>query len=84
MPQVDGAIAAKRAGRLRDAGARALATHLDRNVGTRQAVLIETSSSGRTAQFAPVRFARPQEAGHIVAARLVGHDGREFTGALTA
>ena len=84
MPQVDGAIAAERARHLREAGARALGDHLDRHVGSRQPVLVEGPHAGRTAQFAPVRFADAQEAGHILPTRLVAHDGREFTGALAA
>ena len=84
MPQVDGRVASDRARRLREEGDRALARHLDSRVGSDQPVLVEAAHVGRTAQFASVRFADPQEAGWIVPTRLVAHDGREFTGALAA
>ena len=75
MPQVDGRVIRDRAARLRAAGARAVARHLDAQVGRDHAVLMESPTLGRTAQFAEVTFAAPQPEGRIVPARIAGHDG---------
>ncbi len=63
MPQVARDVVKERARRLRDKGAEALKRHLDREVGARRSVLVETQEMGRTEHFTPVRLAAPGEAG---------------------
>jgi threonylcarbamoyladenosine tRNA methylthiotransferase MtaB len=74
MPQLDGRVIRARAARLRVAGKRLLGAHLSAQQGQRHAVLIEGAHMGRTAQFTEVRFADPQPVGHIVQARIHGHE----------
>ena len=57
MPQVPVAVRRERATRLRAAGERALARHLERHLGRRSEVLLERSGTGRTESFAPFRVA---------------------------
>lgn len=77
MPQVEGARRAERASRLRDAGARALARHLDAMTGRRVEVLCERGGSGLARDFTTV--ATPGfAAGEIVVSKAVGHDGRRL------
>ncbi|HEY3679529.1 MAG TPA: radical SAM protein, partial [Bradyrhizobium sp.] len=54
MPQVDGDTIKSRARRLRAAGEAALQRRLDREVGRRRSVLIESPTQGRTEHFIPV------------------------------
>ncbi|MBO9579362.1 MAG: tRNA (N(6)-L-threonylcarbamoyladenosine(37)-C(2))-methylthiotransferase MtaB [Sphingobium sp.] len=73
MPQVDPSRIKARAARLREACAEQRATWLSSLVGTRQAVLVETSGhAGHAENFAPVRFSAPQPAGEIVSVRIAG------------
>jgi threonylcarbamoyladenosine tRNA methylthiotransferase MtaB len=78
MPQVPHAVRKERAERLRQAGAAALARHLAARVGGRASVLAETEASGHAEDFSPVRFEAPAPAGAIVAAEVVGSDGRHL------
>ncbi|MEG9884845.1 MAG: tRNA (N(6)-L-threonylcarbamoyladenosine(37)-C(2))-methylthiotransferase MtaB [Hyphomicrobiales bacterium] len=66
MPQVSGHVIKDRARRLREAASRRLADYLASQIGARHAVLLETSTMGRTPHYAPVRFATPREPGAIV------------------
>ncbi|MBC6408073.1 MAG: tRNA (N(6)-L-threonylcarbamoyladenosine(37)-C(2))-methylthiotransferase MtaB [Rhodobacteraceae bacterium] len=83
MPQVGGAVIKRRAARLRAAGAAAVARHLAAQVGRVHRVLVETPLSGRTEQFARVRFAAPRPVGGdcggpwggIVRAEITGCEG---------
>ncbi len=72
MPPVNGAVVKSRAARLRDAGARAVASHFAAQIGTRHAILMESPTMGRTEHFAEVRLAAPQPVGGIVAAQITG------------
>ena len=63
MPQVARDVAKDRARRLREAGAAALARHLDGEVGQRRRVLTETADTGRTEHFTAVRFEAAGRAG---------------------
>jgi threonylcarbamoyladenosine tRNA methylthiotransferase MtaB len=81
MPQVEPAVVKARARRLREHGLRALARHLDREIGTKRRVLVESDETGRTEQFFPVHLARPAEPGTIVELAIAGHDGRRLLGA---
>jgi threonylcarbamoyladenosine tRNA methylthiotransferase MtaB len=82
MPQVARDVVKERARRLRDKGAEALKCHLDREVGARRKVLVETHEMGRTEYFTPVRLqAVEAEAGTILEVRMAGHDGRSLLAA---
>ncbi|MCB1885331.1 MAG: alpha/beta hydrolase [Geminicoccaceae bacterium] len=63
------------AARLRAAGAEQVERHLAAQVGRRHRVLMESAHTGRTEQFAEVRFAAPQPRGRIVTATIAGTDG---------
>jgi threonylcarbamoyladenosine tRNA methylthiotransferase MtaB len=78
MPQVQGAIVARRAGELRDKGVAALKRHLDGAHGRRINVLMETEAQGRSADFTPVRIEAGQGPGALVEAVVAGHDGAQL------
>jgi threonylcarbamoyladenosine tRNA methylthiotransferase MtaB len=81
MPQVPRAVVKDRARRLREAGALALARHLDGEVGTTRRVLIESHDSGRTEHFTQVKLAAPAQAGTIAELKMAAHDGRQLLAA---
>lgn len=74
MPAVNGALIKARAARLREAGARQVAKHLNAQQGVDHRVLMESAVMGRTEQFTEVHFAQPQIEGSIVAAKITDHD----------
>ncbi|MCH2167046.1 MAG: tRNA (N(6)-L-threonylcarbamoyladenosine(37)-C(2))-methylthiotransferase MtaB [Oceanicola sp.] len=77
MPQTDGRLIKERAARLRAAGARAVETHLQAQVGRAHRVLMESPLMGRTEQFAEVNFETEQAVGSVVATTITGvRDGR--------
>ncbi|AWI89500.1 tRNA (N(6)-L-threonylcarbamoyladenosine(37)-C(2))-methylthiotransferase MtaB [Methylobacterium sp. DM1] len=76
MPAVAGDVIRARAARLREAGAGALARHLDAEVGARHRVLTERGGTGRTEAFTPVRFPEIVPAGEIRDVVVTGHDGQ--------
>jgi len=78
MPQVHGAITARRASELRDKGVAALKRHLDGARGRQINVLMETEAQGRSADFTPVRLAVEEGAGALVEAIVAGHDGAQL------
>jgi threonylcarbamoyladenosine tRNA methylthiotransferase MtaB len=87
MPQVPVALRKERAARLRAAGERALARHLERQLGRRSQVLLERGGSGRTESFAPFRMADPQRSappGSIVTALAERVEAGSLVGRLTA
>jgi threonylcarbamoyladenosine tRNA methylthiotransferase MtaB len=87
MPQVPVAVRKERAARLRAAGERALARHLERQLGRRSQVLLERGGSGRTESFAPFRMADPQRSappGSIVTALAERVEAGSLVGRLTA
>jgi threonylcarbamoyladenosine tRNA methylthiotransferase MtaB len=75
MPQVAPEVARARAARLREAGAAALACHLDAQIGRRITVLAERGGRGRAEDFTPVHLpgAKP---GALMSVNVIGHDGR--------
>jgi threonylcarbamoyladenosine tRNA methylthiotransferase MtaB len=82
MPQVARQVVKERARRLRDKGAEALERHLDREVGARRSVLVETQEMGRTEHFTPVRLKGAEaDAGTILDVTMAGHDGRSLLAA---
>ncbi|KCZ46215.1 tRNA (N(6)-L-threonylcarbamoyladenosine(37)-C(2))-methylthiotransferase MtaB [Hyphomonas pacifica] len=85
MPQVAKAQVKARAARLRNVGVEALARHLSKYKDQTVDALIERGTSARLPDFTPVQFeADPGEAGRVVRARIVGQDGKQLIGALTA
>jgi len=76
MPQLDRAVIKARAARLREAGAAALARHLDRHKGGELEVLMERGEQARAADFTPVRIDSPARPGALVRALVTGHDGQ--------
>ncbi|RAN31508.1 tRNA (N(6)-L-threonylcarbamoyladenosine(37)-C(2))-methylthiotransferase MtaB [Hyphomonas pacifica] len=85
MPQVAKAEVKARAARLRNVGVEALARHLSKYKDQTVDALIERGTSARLPDFTPVQFeADPGEAGRVVRARIVGQDGKQLIGALTA
>ena len=78
MPQVHGAIVARRASELRAKGVAALKRHLDGAKGMHINVLMETAGQGRSADFTPVRLEAEQGAGVLVDAIVAGHDGAQL------
>ena len=75
MPQIHGAVVAKRAATLREKGAGALQAHLAKASGARIEILLENEGHGRAPDFTPVKLARPHRAGVFVKAQVSGHDG---------
>jgi len=78
MPQLHGAIVARRAADLRDKGVAALKRHLDGAHGRRINVLMETEAQGRSADFTPVRIEAGHGPGVLVDAIVAGHDGAQL------
>ena len=74
MPAVNGAIIKERAAKLRRAGDAQVQRHLAAQVGRTHHVLMESTTMGRTEQFAEVHFAAAQAEGEIIST-LVGHSG---------
>ena len=79
MPAVNGAVIKERAGRLRLAGQRRVAQHLNAQIGQTHDILMESTKMGRTAQFAEVLFDVPQQEGQIVSARIAGVKDNQLT-----
>ena len=78
MPQVPGAQIKARAAQLRALGADLAAVHLAAQVGQTHRVLLENPRMGRTEQFTEVQFNADQPVGQIVAATIIGHDGKQL------
>jgi threonylcarbamoyladenosine tRNA methylthiotransferase MtaB len=81
MPQLARAVVKERARRLREAGALALARHLDGEIGVTRRVLAESRETGRTEQFTAVKLALPAAPGHIFDVKIAAHDGRQLLAA---
>jgi threonylcarbamoyladenosine tRNA methylthiotransferase MtaB len=81
MPQVDGRAIKDRAARLRQAGAAAVQSHLQAQIGQSHQVLMENPRLGRTAQFTEVTFDKDQTEGAVVETAITGVDGARLTGA---
>ena len=75
MPAVGKPLRKERAGRLRDAGARAAVRFLASHVGRTIALLMESGDTGHSEHFAPVRLASSAEPGQVMAARVTGSTG---------
>jgi threonylcarbamoyladenosine tRNA methylthiotransferase MtaB len=78
MPAVNGKIIKQRAADLRAAGEAQVQQHLQDQIGKTHQVLMENPSMGRTEQFTEVSFASPQQEGEIVAATILGLQGKQL------
>jgi threonylcarbamoyladenosine tRNA methylthiotransferase MtaB len=79
MPQVEAGTIAARARRLRAAGDAALACHLAAQVGKKLSLLTEQGGTGRAADFTRARVG-DVPAGRLIAAEIVGQDGKMLIG----
>ena len=76
MPQVNGAVVARRASELRDKGVTTLRHHLEGSHGRHIRVLMENEERGRSADFTPVRLEPcAASAGALIDAVVSGDDG---------
>ncbi len=80
MPQLPKAVVRERAERLRAAGTRALARHLDRQDGRTVTGLVERAGLARAEDFTEVVFEGEARPGSLVRLALGGHDGRRAFG----
>ena len=79
MPQVDGQTIRERSARLREVGQIAIDRHLEAQVGRAHRVLMESSTVGRTEQFAQVELSKPMRKGAIVEAYVTGRRANMLT-----
>ena len=70
MPQIDGKTIKSRAKLLRSLGKKVRTKHLTEQIGRNHKVLMESSTLGRTEQFAEVLFASPKQEGSIIDATI--------------
>lgn len=82
MPQVDALTIKDRARRLRLAGDRALARHLDAQTGKTLRLLTERGGMARAEDFTPARIADVLP-GRMIEARITGHDGKRLIACAT-
>jgi threonylcarbamoyladenosine tRNA methylthiotransferase MtaB len=80
MPQVARPVVKDRAARLRRKGADALRRHLEREVGQRRSVLVESQATGRTEHFLPIRVPDSLPIGAICGVTVVDQDGQWLNG----
>jgi threonylcarbamoyladenosine tRNA methylthiotransferase MtaB len=78
MPQVEGDVIKSRARRLRELGQAALQRRLDRELGFRRSVLIESPTQGRTEHFIPVDIGG-EAPGAVRTLTISGNDGARLT-----
>jgi threonylcarbamoyladenosine tRNA methylthiotransferase MtaB len=84
MPQLPVSVRKERAARLRAAGDAALAENLQRFIGRRVDVLMETETQGRSEHFAMVTMSGNYRPGEIVPASVTGAaDGKLMADALS-
>jgi len=76
MPQVDRRVVKERAARLRDAGAAALARHLNAWVGREEIAVIEREGFARLPDFTPVHYGARASSPAAPATIHAGEDGR--------
>jgi threonylcarbamoyladenosine tRNA methylthiotransferase MtaB len=84
MPQVARREIKARAAKLREKGERALACHLERQVGRTIEVLGEQDRRGRAADFSEILLDTSLDTGSLGWARVTGHDGRRLVGEVIA
>ena len=75
MRQLNGAVIASRAARLREKGVDALRRHLVNAKGKHIQVLMESEGRGRAGDFTPVKIEAEEGAPKLIDAVVKGHDG---------
>jgi threonylcarbamoyladenosine tRNA methylthiotransferase MtaB len=75
MRQLNGAVIASRAARLREKGVEALRRHLVNAKGRHIQVLMESEGRGRAGDFTPVKIEAEEGAPKLIDAVVNGHDG---------
>ena len=80
MPAVAKPVRRERARRLRATGAAVRRRHLDRFVGRAAELIMETGTTGRSAQFDLVDLSPGAAPGDLVSARIVASDGERLAG----
>jgi threonylcarbamoyladenosine tRNA methylthiotransferase MtaB len=75
MRQLNGAVIASRAARLREKGVEALRRHLVNAKGKHIQVLMESEGRGRAGDFTPVKIEAEEGAPKLIDAVVNGHDG---------
>lgn len=78
MPPVDGNTIKQRAARLRAAGDRRVAAHLQDQIGKTVQVLVERNDTARTEQFSEVSMIGNHQVGAIISARITGVEQRRL------
>jgi threonylcarbamoyladenosine tRNA methylthiotransferase MtaB len=84
MPQVPGPVRRERAAELRRAGDVAKARYFAGRVGARVEAVVETETTGRCPDYAPVALTVPARPGQIVAVDIVGATPEHLVGAPAA
>ena len=84
MPQVEKSLRKHRAALLRQAGERRKAQYFATQAGREMEVLVEQEYTGRSAGFAPVRFAAPQIPGMCIPTHITGFTEKELLGVACA
>ena len=82
MPQLPKTIVRERARLLREKGQERLNAFLSKQIGKEHRILIEKELLGRAENFAPVRFATPQQQGQIVTTQIAGTTDQELIAVL--
>ncbi|MZR29467.1 tRNA (N(6)-L-threonylcarbamoyladenosine(37)-C(2))-methylthiotransferase MtaB [Sneathiella litorea] len=77
MPQVPGDLRKARAASLRAAGDKNLSRFLESLVGTKQTVLVENDTTGRTRHYAPVELDFSATGGEIITVEITGTNGKK-------
>ena len=78
MPQVPGNIRKTRAAGLRKVGDNNLKRFLEGQIGQTLSVLVENETTGRTEQYAPVKFDFVAEPGTIIDVIMESTDGKKL------
>jgi threonylcarbamoyladenosine tRNA methylthiotransferase MtaB len=84
MRQLNGAVIAERAARLREKGVRALQRHLVNAKGRHIQVLMEREGRGRAGDFTPVRIDAGEGGAKVLDAVVAGHDGSSLIARMVA
>lgn len=84
MPQVPGPVRRERAAALRRAGDAARGRYFATRVGARVDVVVETETTGRCPDFAPVALGAAARPGAILAVDILGATGEHLLGAAAA
>lgn len=79
MPQVAPQIRKARAARLREAGQKQIAKHINQNINKELQVIVEKGNFARSESFLPVRLLENYAEGALLTVKTTGIDGEQFT-----